>query len=457
MSIFKRKDGGEQPYWAVGKYKLRLPFVHYRLETPELIQGLVIFTIGLSLMELMTGLVGMSYEAALTITIMTQLLMLLPSTMGVPFVSGFITPLIPILTIFLGGFEPGPEAIRAVIAVQISVALIFLFLGITGLGRKFVVNLPTSLKAGILIGAGITAIMTEIEEGGRLAETPIALTVGGLLCLYIMFSTSFKKLYNRNKAIKFIASYGIMPAIIVAIIVGWSVGEYGTPEIEWGITVPSFAAMLEVSPFGVGFPGLDIFLAAFPTAVLAYVIAYGDIVVGEKVIERANHLRKDEKISYDMNQVHILTFVRNILHGLFAPHPGMAGPIFTAGTASVAERYTFGRKAMDSIFSGVNSLLISLALAIFILPLVTFFQPFLPIAFSITLILTGYICITIGIRQLNTEAEMGVAGVMAIVLAVYGAAHAIITGAVLYFIIQRSNIFKKEEPEEEEEKEQSAG
>ncbi|MGY4691510.1 solute carrier family 23 protein [Salibacterium sp. K-3] len=456
MSIFNRKGGGEQPYLPIGKYKLRLPFVHYRLETPELIQGLVIFTIGLSLMELMTGLVGMSYEAALTITIMTQLLMLLPSTMGVPFVSGFITPLIPILTVFLGGFEPGPEAIRAVIAVQLSVALIFLILGITGLGRSFVLNLPTSLKAGILIGAGITAIMTEIEEGGRLAETPIALTVGGLLCLYTMFSTSFKKLYNRNKAIKFIASYGIMPAIIVAIIVGWSVGEYGTPEIEWGITVPSFAAMMEVSPFGVGFPGFDIFLAAFPTAVLAYVIAYGDIVVGEKVIDRANHIRKDEIISYDMNQVHILTFVRNFLHGLFAPHPGMAGPIFTAGTASVAERYTFGRKAMDSIFSGVNSLLISLALAIFILPLVTFFQPFLPIAFSITLILTGYICITIGIRQLNTEAEMGVAGVMAIVLAVYGAAHAIITGVVLYFLIQRSNIFKKEESEEEE-KEQSAG
>ncbi|RSL33570.1 xanthine/uracil/vitamin C permease [Salibacterium salarium] len=450
MSMFKRKDGGEQPHWAVGKYKVRLPFVHYKLETPELIQGLVIFTIGLSLIEIMTNVMGMSYEAALTITIFTQFFMLIPSTFGVPFVSGFITALIPVLTVYLGGYEPGPEAIQAVIAVQIALAFIFLILGITGLGRTFIVNLPTSLKAGILIGAGITALMTEIEEGGRLAETPVALTVGGALCLYTMFSSSFKKLYNKNKVIKFIASYGIMPSIIIAIIVGWSIGEYSTPTIEWGITVPSLAAMWGVTPFAIGFPSIDMFFVAFPTAILAYVIAYGDIVVGEKIISRANHLRTDEKISYDMNQVHVLTFVRNLLHGLFAPHPGMAGPIFTAGTASVAERYTFGRKAMDSIFSGVNSLLISLALAIFILPLVSFFQPFLPIALSITLILTGYLCITIGVQQVRTEAEIGVAGVMAIVLAVYGAAYALVTGFVLYFIIQRSNIFKKEEKVEEE-------
>ncbi|MFB4162431.1 xanthine/uracil/vitamin C permease [Alteribacillus sp. JSM 102045] len=458
MSLYKRKKGGEQPYWPIGKYKMRLPFIHYRLENPELIQGVVIFTIGLSMIEIMTGVLGMSYEAALTITIFSQFLMLIPPMFGVPFVTGFITPLIPVLVLFLTDFEPGPQAIQALIAVQLIVAVIFLILGISGLGRIFITKLPTSLKAGILIGAGITAIMSEIEEGGRLAETPITLIAGGLLCLYIMFSLSFKKLNQKNKILKFIASYGIMPAIIAAMIIGWIVSEYPTPQVEWGITVPSLAEMWGTSPFALGFPGFDIFLAAAPTAILAYIIAYGDIVVGQKLIERANESRKDEVINYDLNQVHVLTFVRNFLHSLFLPHPGLAGPIFTAGTASVAERYTFGRRAMDSIFSGTNSLLISLALAIFILPLVTLFQPFLPIALSITLLLTGYLCINIGIQQVKTEAEIGVAGVMAIVLAVYGAAYALVAGLVLYFLIQRPNIFKKEASEEDsEEIEKNAG
>lgn len=445
MSLYKRKAGEEQPFWPIGKYKLRLPLVHYRLETPELIQGVVIFTIGLSMIEIMTSVVGMSYAAALTVTIFTQFLMLLPSTLGVPFVSGFITPLLPIMIVFLGGYEPGPEAIQALIAVQMAVAVIFLLLGVTGLGKLFVTRLPNSLKAGILIGAGIAAILGEIEEGGRILATPITLIIGGLLCIYTMFSISFKNLYEKNRVLKYIANYGIMPSIIIAIIIGWAVGEYPTPQIEWGITVPALGEMWNVTPFVVGFPTIEMFINAIPTAILAYIIAYGDIVVGNQLIERASRSRKDEKIDYDFNQVHVITSIRNFAHAFFCPHPGLAGPLFTAGTASVAERYTFGRKAMDSIFSGANSLLISLSLAIFILPLVTLFQPFLPVAFSITLILTGYLCITTGIQQIKTEAEIGVASVMAIVLAVHGAALGLAAGIVLYFLVQRSSMFKRED------------
>src|SRR5690625_3312735 len=296
------------------------------------------------------------------------------------------------------------------------------------------------MKAGILIGAGLAAILGEIGEGGRLAATPITLTIGGLLCIYIMFSQSFKNIYKKYPALQFIASYGIMPAIIAAIIIGWVVGEYAAPSIEWGITIPALGEMWNVTPFVVGFPPLEMFVSAFPTAILAYIIAYGDIVVGDQLIERARKFRGDEKIDYDLNQVHVITSVRNFAHAFFLPHPGLAGPIFTAGTASVVERYTFGRRAMDSIFSGTNSLLISLSLAIFILPLVTFFEPFLPIALSITLILTGYLCITTGIRQVRSEAEVGVAGIMAVVLAVYGAAYGLLVGLLLYFFVQRPKV-----------------
>lgn len=446
----KRKDGEEQPYWPLGSFKIRLPFIHYRLEKAELIQGLVLFTAGLSMIEIMTSFMGISYEAALTITILNQILMLLPSSMGVPFVAGFITALIPLIIVFLQGFDPGPEAIQAVIAVQLVLALIFLVFGMSGLGEKVVKGLPNSLKGGILIGAGIAAIMTEIQPGGRLTETPIAIGIGAVLCLFIMFSMYFKKISRKSTLIQKIASYGIIPAIMVAIVIGLLAGEYSFPQIEWGITPLALQEVWAMSPFSIGFPSLEMFIAAIPTAIMAYVIAYGDIVVGEQVIKRAEEARPDEKIKYSFGMLHKLTFLRNLLNGLFAPHPGMAGPIFTAGTVSVAERYTYGRKSMDSIFSGTNSMLIAFSIGIMLLPLVSFFRPFLPIALSLTLILTGYLCITIGMQQLKKESEMGVAGIMAITLALYGAAAALAVGVVLYFIIQKSSLFERESAVDED-------
>ncbi|WP_269758027.1 hypothetical protein [Thalassobacillus sp. C254] len=193
----RETKGKVHPHWKLGKYQVRLPFIHYRLETPELIQGIVIFAIGLSMIEIMTGPLGMSYGAAITIVMLGQFFMLIPPMFGVPFVPGFITPLIPVLIVFLSGFEPGAEAIQALIALQLLVALIFLIFGVTGLGKVFITKLPVSLKAGILIGAGIAAIMTEIEAGGRLAETPITLIIGAFLCLYIMFSRSFRRLHEK--------------------------------------------------------------------------------------------------------------------------------------------------------------------------------------------------------------------------------------------------------------------
>ena len=445
MSLYKRKDGDVQPYWPIGKFELRLPFIHYRLEWPEFLQGAIIFTIGLSMIEIMTNVLGMSYEAALAIAVINQLLMVLPSTFGAPLVSGFITPLIPILIVFLGGFEPGPDAIRALIAVQIVTALIFFVLGVTGLGKKFIVGMPNSIKAGVLIGAGLAAVMGEINEEGTLFQSPISMIIGGILCLYIMFSLHFKQLYKNISFFKKIANLGIVPAILIAMFVGWLTQEYPAPTIEWGITVPNLGELWNVTIFGVGFPGWDMIIGAIPIALLAYIIAYGDIIVGDNLMKRAQAARPDEKINYDLSQIHVLTAIRGFLHSFFAPHPGLAGPIFTAGTASVAERYTFGKKAMQSIFSGTNSLLISMALVIFVLPLITLFQPFLPIALSITLLLTGYLCITVGVQNVKTEEEVGVAVLMAIVLALYGAAYGLLVGVILYVVIQYNGKRKNKE------------
>ena len=169
----ERAYGAEHPFWKAGPFKIRLPFIHYRWEFPEMVQGLFMFVVSLGMIPLLTKYLGMPYEAALAGCVIAGIGYLLPALMGVPLVPGWITPAIPVVLLYLQNFEPGPEAVRAMFALQLEVFIIFLFLGLTGLGDKLVKLIPNSLKAGIIIGAGIAAMMGELKVGGRIDATPI--------------------------------------------------------------------------------------------------------------------------------------------------------------------------------------------------------------------------------------------------------------------------------------------
>ncbi|PKM00110.1 MAG: xanthine/uracil/vitamin C permease, partial [Gammaproteobacteria bacterium HGW-Gammaproteobacteria-9] len=312
MQIFKRRDGDEQPYWPLGPFKLRLPFVHYRWETAEMLQALIMFVVSLAMIPLLEKYLGLPYDVALAYVVVCGLGLpydvalayvvvcgigfMLPALLGVPLVPGWITPGIPVVLLFLGDFEPGPQAIQALFALQFLVFVIFLFLGVTRLGSALVRLIPNSMKGGIIIGAGIAALMGEISAGGRLANTPISLVLGSLICLYLMFSVSFKGLTERVPLARKIVNYGMVPGMLIAIFIGIAVGEYKMPDVKWGITAPAFGEMWNYLPFNVGFPSLDVFMLAVPTAVIAYVIAFGDIIVGQSLMQRADELRTDEVI-----------------------------------------------------------------------------------------------------------------------------------------------------------------
>ncbi|HAV88477.1 MAG TPA: xanthine/uracil/vitamin C permease, partial [Pseudomonas sp.] len=49
-----------------------------------------------------------------------------------------------------------------------------------------------------------------------------------------------------------------------------------------------------------GFPDAQVFMLAVPTAVIAYIIAFGDIIVGQSLMQRADELRTDEKIEINV-------------------------------------------------------------------------------------------------------------------------------------------------------------
>ncbi|WP_350562155.1 solute carrier family 23 protein [Psychrobacter sp. CAL346-MNA-CIBAN-0220] len=446
-----RKDGQEQPYWPAGPFKIRLPFIHYRWEIPEMIQGLFMFVVSLAMIPLLEQYLGMPYEAALAFCVIAGILYLLPSLLGVPLVPGWITPAIPIVLLYLQAFEPGPKAVQAMFVLQIEVFVIFIVLGLTGFGARLVNFIPNSLKAGIIIGAGIAALMGEIKVGGRIEATPISLVIGAIISAYVLFSVSFKYTAKYNRLAKILANLGMVSGMLIAMIIGWVVGEYPLPNIEWGITSPDFAGMTDYLIFNVGMPDISVFLLAFPTAMIAYVIAFGDILVGQALSERVDSIRPDEKIETNITRIHIVTGIRNGVHALFAPWPGLAGPIWTAAHATLAERYALGRKSMDSIYSGGGTFWWTGLIAVFMLPLVTLFKPVLPIALSLTLILTAYICIMVGIEQLKNSVERGVAGIVAVTLAMPSAQstiYAIVIGIVLYILLERKSAKQKKAEQE---------
>lgn len=441
FSAFRRNDGDEQPYWAVGPFKIRLPLMHYRWEWVEFAQAMILFVVSLAMIPLLEKYLGVSYEVALAYVFICGIGFMVPAFLGVPMVPGWITPAIPVVLLYLQQFASGPETIRALVALQLIVAAIFLLLGITKLSSKVVNNVPPSIKAGILLGAGVAAFMGELKVGGRIPNTPIAIGLGSLICLYMLFSISFQKLKSKSKLAALLGKYGMVPAMVIAIAIGMLVKEYPLPDIKWGITIPAFKEMWNYLPFTVGFPGMDMFAKAVPTAVIAYIIAFGDVIVGSVLVKSASEeSRPDEAVDNDVDRIHLVTGLRNVLHSFFAPYPGLAGPIWTAVTATVADRYRQGRQAMDSIFSGCGTFWISGFIALFVLPLVSFFKPFLPIGLSLTMVVTGYLCIITAFKQIEGSAELGVAGTMAVVLAMHGAAWGLGTGVVLHFLLERKGL-----------------
>ena len=79
MSLYKRKDGEEQPYWPFGPFKIRLPLVHYRWESVEFIQALILFVVTLAMIPLLEKYLGLPYEIALAFVFVCGIGFMMPA------------------------------------------------------------------------------------------------------------------------------------------------------------------------------------------------------------------------------------------------------------------------------------------------------------------------------------------------------------------------------------------
>ena len=149
--VFKREDGARQPYIPLGPFHLRLPFIHFRFEVADYVQGLIMCAVCLGIIPVLTEYLGMPFEIALTVVMLNGFLYLWHAHLGDPVVPGWITPAIPLLLAWLKTYPEGVPRMHALIAFEFELGALSLILGATGLAKRFVDLVPDALKAGILL------------------------------------------------------------------------------------------------------------------------------------------------------------------------------------------------------------------------------------------------------------------------------------------------------------------
>lgn len=439
----RREDGKEQSFTPLGPFKLRVPGIHFKLELPDYIQGLLMCAVCLGAIPMLQQYLGMSFGVALAIVTLNGMLYLTHVILGDPVIPGWVTPAIPLLILYVGNYPMGPERVQALIAFEMSLGILAAFLGITGLGIKIIKLVPNAMQAGIIMGAGLAAINVVFGKDGSFGKYPYAIVICIGIGFYLLFSNHFKSIRNKNRVLQIISNLGILPVILLAVIVGPIFGETIWPTIEWGFSQPAYGELWTHWTFwAIGFPTAQMFINAIPMVISAYIILFGEMIQAQALLEDAGKSRADEIIDYNPNRSHLVFGLRNILMSIIGPDITMCGPLWAAMQVVICDRYKHGRKAMDSINGGASSFRLGTLTGYFLLPIVTLVTPILSIALATTMLVQGFVSVKIGVVKARTMNDLGIAGVMAAVIMARGATWGLAVGIVLCLLIQLGN--KKE-------------
>lgn len=454
-----RREGEVQPGIKWGPFVFRIPFIHARFALPEFLQGICVAgATGLALVPVMTASFGLSFEEAVTMAMFhTMLIASAWLFFGDPVAPGWLTPALPFIFAFvLGGGSSPEEQFQLMTALSLNFAVLLIILGTTGLGAKLVAWVPNVLKGGIILGAAVAAfirIFDPSDAASALNLTPIAAVSSLALCMFLTFSKPFQRQAAQMPWLAKIAGLGLLPAFVVAGIVGYFTGEMEFNIRSGLLDVPAHAASLwdKASPLVIGWPDLSMFIAALPLAFITYILFFGDVVTGEEMIKNAQPMRPDEKLDVNSNRLHMSTGIRNAAMAVVAPFFGTQGVLWTGIQVIVLKRWASGRDKMDSIFDGISAYYVyGFPVLFIVLPIVTTLQPLLPIALAVTLLLTGFACATLALTTVTDTTERGAMVLTAMAFALFDPWTGLLAGLATILVVVGPHVFttKKQAPEE---------
>jgi hypothetical protein len=435
MAFMKRSYGGIQPYIPCGILRIRLPFVHFKISPPEIVTGLMNACTSYGALAVLISTLGLDPEVAWALVVFETMMYTCNWLLGEPSICGWITPAMAIVIVFLEGFDPGVVRLQALTAVQLELALMFLILGATGLSKKLNTLLPPGVKAGIVLGAGVNAVYARLKEGGAVDTATIGCIAGLCVVFCLMFSQRIRKHMDTHRILQILGNYSFLWAILVLFIVGGVSGEFQYDFSGKLVRFPDFGALItSVSPFFIGWAEPGVWIQAFPIALIAWVIAYGDFVTVQQLGMQA--LRDDEFIEFDPNRTNIICGIRNLVLSLLAPYPALAGPLSAPYCVATYQRYKqSGRQGMDSIYDGSGTNLIFTVVGLFVFPLYEASLAASGAILVVVLCIQGFVCAQIAFDLTRDKMDQGLAGMIAGFILARGGGVGLAAGLALYFLL----------------------
>ena len=444
--------------WRWGPFTARAPLLHLKPEAPELVQGLLVASAtGLAVVPLYAEHFGMAFETAVALVVLQSLIICSSFLLfGEPFCPGWLTPALPLVLREAAELTTPDLRTDFVNAVVLTTAAVFVLFGATGLGRAFLRGIPRALKAGIILGAGLSALHGELipRSGGRpsrLDAYTVSITIATAVTLLLVFSKPVEAWKKRYPWVAAVAALGIAPGFFLAMVAGPWLGEIsyqGFFQYDGPVFfLPDFSGLWrDFSVLGRGLPPAEMFVRAGPLALAAYVIGFGDIITGTAILEEAGRDRPDDPPALDPRRTHLSIGLRNaavaLVGGPFFP---LQGPLWTGATVVVAERWRRGPKAMRSLFDGVASYyFFGLPTLYFIGPALELLRPALDIAFSLTLILTGFACGYVALGMLHERTERGLAVLTGVAILFFSTFAGLVLGLLLTAALLGPDAWKRE-------------
>ena len=220
------------PGWQWGPFTARMPLLHLQPQAPELVQGLLLASAtGLAVAPLYAEHFGMAFETAVALVVLQSLIICSSFLLfGEPFCPGWLTPALPLVLREAIALETPALRIEFVNAVVLTTAAVFVLFGATGLGRWFLRLVPRALKAGVILGAGLSALYGELiprSEGqpSRVEAYTVSIALATLVTLLLVFSKPMEKWKESRPWLAKLAALGIAPGFFLAMIAGPWFGE----------------------------------------------------------------------------------------------------------------------------------------------------------------------------------------------------------------------------------------
>lgn len=241
---------------------------------------------------------------------------------------------------------------------------------------------------------------------------------------------------TTNRFVAILGNYSFLWGVLALLVLGGAAGEFQFNFSGEIIRVPDFMGLFAtVSPLFIGFAADPmVWVSALPYAVMAWIIAYGDFVTVQQLGLQA--VRDDEYIEFDPNRTNVICGIRNLLLGLFAPYPALAGPLSAPYCVATYARYKqSGRQGMDSIYDGSGTNLIFTVIGLFVYPLYEASLAASAALLVVVLCIQGWLCAVIAFDLVRDEMDKGIAGMIAGFVMARGGGVGFVVGVIFYLLM----------------------